>query len=193
MKVLLVSGSSGEKSTTRIVLADLQGRLEKLGCSVDFWDLASDPIGLFDVDTVYTSDDYRRVTSRAGEADVIIYGTPDYHGTISSTLKNIMDYLWTEVSGKLIGSVVGSYEKGLTVTDHIRTVTRQCYAWSLPYGVSFQEKSEVTFEKGVISENLSGRLDMMAHDILHYGTPLRDLRQESLTSDKPGFMAKYRK
>ena len=193
LNVLLVSGSSGQKSTTRVVLSRLDERLESLGCKVDFWDLAQNPLPLFDIDTTYSSEAYAEVSRRANEADVLVLGTPDYHGTMSSNLKNFLDHLWKELAGKLIGSVVGSYEKGLTVTDHIRTVSRQCYAWSLPYGVSFQEKSDVCFESGIKSEDLNSRIDMMASDLFRYGQILSDLRNEGLHGDMPSFMAHYRK
>ena len=133
------------------------------------------------------------MSARALAADAFILGTPDYHGTISSILKNFMDHLWKEMAGKLIGSVVASYDRGLTVTDHIRTVARQYYAWSLPYAVSFQEKVDILKDGTIPSESaLGGRIEMMAHDMVRYGTALRNLREESLSQDIPGFMAHYR-
>jgi len=50
-------------------------------------------------------------------AGAYILGTPDYHGSISSALKNFLDHFWQEFAGKLFASVVASHEKGLTVTD----------------------------------------------------------------------------
>lgn len=193
LHVLIASGSSGEKSTTRVVLAHLGERLESLGCTIDFWDLGQDPLPLFDIDTVYSSEKYKEVSGRASKADVLVFGTPDYHGTISSNLKNLLDHLWMELAGKLIGSVVASHEKGLTVTDHMRTVARQCYAWSLPYGVSFQEKADVTYDQGIISEDLNARIEMMASDLSRYGQILSQLRNEGLEGEMPTFMARYRK
>ena len=58
-------------------------------------------------------------------------------------MKNFLDHFWREFAGKLFASVVASHEKGLTVTDQLRTVARQCYAWSMPYGVSFADREDV--------------------------------------------------
>lgn len=191
---MVVSGSSGSQSATCSVLKRIDDQLRGIGAEVDFLDLAVDPLPLFDIDTVYSSDYYRALSARALAAEAFILGTPDYHGTISSILKNFMDHMWKEMAGKLIGSVVASYDRGLTVTDHIRTVARQYYAWSLPYAVSFQEKVDILKDGTIPSESaLGGRIEMMAHDMVRYGTALRNLREESLSEDIPGFMAHYRK
>lgn len=191
---MVVSGSSGSQSATCSVLKRIDDQLREIGAEVDFLDLAVDPLPLFDIDTVYSSDYYRALSARALAAEAFILGTPDYHGTISSILKNFMDHMWKEMAGKLIGSVVASYDRGLTVTDHIRTVARQYYAWSLPYAVSFQEKVDILKDGTIPSESaLGGRIEMMAHDMVRYGTALRNLREESLSEDIPGFMAHYRK
>ena len=68
--------------------------------------------------------------------DAIVIATPDYHGSMSGAVKNFLDYHWKEFTGKLFGYVVASHEKGLTVMDQLRTAVRQCYGWSLPYGVA---------------------------------------------------------
>lgn len=192
MQCLLVSGSSGSNSLTKKTLELLSEKLTLAGAQTDLWDLAQDPIPLFDIDTVYQSDYYHRLVQRASSADVVVLGTPDYHGTISSTLKNFLDHLWKEMAGKLIGTVVASYDKGLTVADHIRTVARQYYSWVLPYGVAFQEKKDMTHE-GIPSQELDQRLDMMAHDIVRYGQLLSQYRLQDLKSSYPGFLAHYRK
>ena len=58
---------------------------------------------------------------------------------MSSALKSFLDHFCKEFAGKLFASAVSSHEKGLNVTDQIRTLARQCYAWSMPYGASFAE------------------------------------------------------
>ncbi len=72
------------------------------------------------------------------------------------------------------------------------TVARQCYAWTLPYGVSFAEKEDV--KRGqVVSGALKKRLDMFVHDVRVYGTLLARQRRTDLAGTEPGFMAKHRK
>jgi FMN reductase len=124
-------------------------------------------------------------------ADVYILGTPDYHGSVSGAMKNFLDHFWHEFAGKLFGTVVASHEKGLTATDQLRTIARQCYAWTLPYGVSLAEKVDVK-DGHVTSETLRQRLEMMARDLRVYGQLLAVQRRSDLVGSDPGFMAKHR-
>ena len=191
LNALLVVGNLAKESTTRTVMVQLQDLLVAEGCQVDLFDCADEPLPLFDVKTSYSSESFPGIKERVVQADAIIIGTPDYHGCMSGATKNFLDHFWKEYGGKLFGSVVGSYEKGLTVHDQIRTVARQCYAWSMPYGVSFHEKADLE-DGNAIGENLNNRLLMLAADVAQYGRLLAGQRAKDLTSDGPGFMAHYR-
>jgi NAD(P)H-dependent FMN reductase len=122
---------------------------------------------------------------------VYLLGTPDYHGSMSSTIKNFLDHFWREFAGKLFATIVASHEKGLTVTDQLRTVARQCYAWSLPYGVSFSEREDI-LENQVLSASLSQRLEMFTRDVRVYGGVLAAQRAADLGCEEPGFLARHR-
>ncbi|MGN6644261.1 MAG: NADPH-dependent FMN reductase, partial [Verrucomicrobiota bacterium] len=124
-------------------------------------------------------------------ADVIILGTPDYHGSISSTLKNFLDHFWHEFAGKLFVPVVASHEKGLTVIDQLRTVARQCYAWTLPYAVSFSEQDFK--DEQIVNDTFKKRLEMMLRDARVYGELIATQRRNDLAGTEPGFLAKHRK
>lgn len=189
--ILAVVGSLNQNSVTRIVVNDAAGRLRALGCTVDVLDFFTEPLALFNPESAYEAAHYRPLQERVERADVYLLGTPDYHGSISSAMKNFLDHFWQEFAGKLFGSIVASHEKGLTVTDQLRTVARQCYAWSLPYGLSFSERDDLK-DGRVSSEALSKRLEMMAYDIRNYGAVLAAQRADDLTGDHPGFMARHR-
>jgi FMN reductase len=107
-------------------------------------------------------------------------------------MKNFLDHFWQEFAGKLFATIVASHEKGLTVIDQLRTVARQCYAWTLPYGVAFTEEIDVKDGK-VVSEALEKRLAMLIRDARVYGEALARQRRADLTGDEPGFMAKHRR
>src|SRR5436190_12620020 len=173
--ILAVVGSLNQNSVTRIVVNDAVGRLRALGCTVDVLDFFTEPLALFNPESAYEAAHYRPLQERVERADVYLLGTPDYHGSISSATKNFLDHFWQEFAGKLFGSIVASHEKGLTVTDQLRTVAGQCYAWSLPYGVSFVDREDVR-EGVVVSDTLKKRLDMMVYDIKSYGHLLAEQR-----------------
>ena len=106
-------------------------------------------------------------------ADAFVLATPDYHGSMSGSLKNFLDYFWSEFAGKTFGYIVASHEKGLTVMDQMRTAVRQCYGWSLTYGISINSEEDFDDKMELTNKKLMSRLDMMARDLVVYGKLLR--------------------
>jgi len=191
LRVLAVIGTLQRDSTSAVVMEHLADKMQKAGCLVDIIDFKKEPLALFDPDKTYQLPGYVGLQGRVDQADVIILATPDYHGSISGAMKNFLDHFWREFAGKLFATIVASPEKGLTVTDQLRTVARQCYAWSLPYGLAFSNETDVT--AGRISESFRARLEMMTKDLCVYGKLLAQQRRADLVTAEPGFMARYRK
>jgi len=192
LNVLAIAGSLNPGSVTRVAIDHLADLLREAGVSVEALDFHESPLPLFDPRQAWGRPEYLALKERVLRADVIVLGTPDYHGSISSTLKNFLDHFWKEFAGKLFATVVASHEKGLTVHDQLRTVARQCYAWTIPYGVSLQEKVDV-IDGRVASEALQSRLEMLARDIRVYGALLAAQRAADLAGNEPGMMAAHRK
>jgi FMN reductase len=192
LHVLAVVGSLNKVSNTRYVVNYAADQLKARGASVDVLDLLNEPLALFNPDHSHSADHFPQLKARVEKADAFILGSPDYHGSISSTMKNFLDHFWHEFAGKLFATIVASHEKGLTVTDQLRTVARQCYAWSLPYGLSFADKVDVK-DQVIVDEKFKSRLEMMAHDVRVYGEVLAKQRRADLAGNNPGFMARWRK
>src|SRR5205809_6128455 len=192
LQVLAVAGSLHRRSVTRAVVLHVAQRLKAGGCTVDLLDFETEPLPLYNPDTAYDAPGFDALQTRVERADVYVLGTPDYHGSMSSAMKNFLDHFWHEFAGKLFATLVASHEKGLTVTDQLRTVARQCYAWSLPYGVSFVEEDDVK-DGQIASESLKKRLEMLVRDVRVYGTILARQRQADLAASDPCFLARLRK
>ena len=193
LNVLAIVGSLKRKnSVTRAVVNHVSEALRARGCAVDILDLLETPLPLYNPELAYQEESFPALQSRVDRADAYILGTPDYHGSISSALKNFLDHFWQEFAGKLFASVVASHEKGLTVTDQLRTVARQCYAWSLPYGVACIDLEDVK-NGTIISNSLAQRLEMFVRDVDVYGQVLARQRKADLAGAEPGLMARRRK
>src|SRR5712691_8606612 len=163
LKILAVVGSLQRESVTRAVIGYVAEQLRAEGCAVDVLDFEKEPLALYNPDTAYDLPGYAELKARVERADVVVLGTPDYHGSVSGAMKNFLDHFWHEFAGKLFATIVASHEKGLTVTDQLRTVARQCYAWTLPYGVSFADDEDVKAGQ-VVSDALRQRLNMFVRD-----------------------------
>ncbi len=191
LKVLAVIGSLQKASVTRAVVQHAAERFRTQGCAVDVLDLAREPLPLYNPDTAHQHDQYPALQERVDRADVIVLGTPDYHGSLSGAMKNFLDHFWHEFAGKLFATIVASHEKGLTATDQLRTIARQCYAWTLPYGVSFTEKVDVR-DGRVVSEALTKRIEMLVRDARVYGALLARQRELDLAGQNAGFLDRHR-
>lgn len=192
LNILAVSGSRSLDSSDHKALELVLQSAAAQGANVRMLDLGATDMPMFHPNERPDTEATREAYDAVSWADVIVLGTPDYHGSMSGVLKNFLDHFWSEFSGKLFGYVVTSHEKGLTVMDQMRTVVRQCYGWSLPYGAAFD--SSEGFTDGIPEPALQARLRMMGRDLAIYGNVLRtqfraDLADESAES----FAARYRK
>jgi NAD(P)H-dependent FMN reductase len=192
LRIMAVAGSLQQNSVTRTVIQNVAEQLRASGCEVDLLDFQKEPLALYNPDTARELPGYTALQARVERADVFVLGTPDYHGSLSGAMKNFLDHFWREFAGKLIVTIVASHEKGLTVTDQLRTIARQCYAWCLPYGVSFTEELDVK-DGQIASETFRQRLEMLVRDARIYGELLARQRQADLAGKDKGFMARHRR
>ncbi|HEV3252843.1 MAG TPA: NAD(P)H-dependent oxidoreductase [Candidatus Acidoferrales bacterium] len=193
-KVLGVNGSKREGSKGAVALEIVLAACRLRGAETKLLDLRALELPMFRPDRPADSGAAREVTAHAAWADALVLSSPDYHGSMSGAMKNFLDYNWEEFAGKLFGHLCTSHEKGLTVMEHMRTVVRQCYGWSLPYGVSFHGESDFD-ERGVLhNTEVVQRLEMLARDLVVYGPVIRSQFLRDLAGDDPDtFAAAYRR
>ncbi|HAV61430.1 MAG TPA: NADPH-dependent FMN reductase [Verrucomicrobiales bacterium] len=192
LNVLVVCGSNSASSSTKVALAEIAGQLQQAGCAVDVLDLHDTQLPILNPESSWGADYYGPLKARVAKADAFVLGTPDYHGSISGAIKNFLDHFWKEFAGKLFATVVASHEKGLTVHDQLRTIARQCYAWTMPYGLSLDEKADLK-DGRIAGEVFAQRLTMLVRDLQVYGRLLAGQRAADLAGTEPGFLARHRK
>ena len=135
----------------------------------------------------------QKVTDDVKWAEAFILATPDYHGSMSGSMKNFLDYFWSVFAGKLFGYICASHEKGLTVMDQMRTAVRQCYGWSMPYGISVNGEEDFNGVE-ITNDKIKSRLEMLARDLVVYGKPIREQFVTDLQGTESNtFAAHYRK
>ena len=127
-------------------------------------------------------------------ADAFVLASPDYHGSMSGVMKNFLDHFWEEFAGKTFGYICASHEKGLTVMDQMRTAVRQCYGWSLPYGVSISGEQDFNDKAEIINNSLDRRLRILARDLVIYGSLIREQFLQDIADEdiSDTFAARYR-
>jgi NAD(P)H-dependent FMN reductase len=173
--ILGVSGSMRERSHSARALGLVLDACRAHGAETRLLDLRTLELPVFRPDRPCDAACAREAAEAVRWADAIVIATPDYHGSMSGAVKNFLDYHWKEFTGKLFGYVVASHEKGLTVMDQLRTAVRQCYGWSLPYGVSTHGAEDFDPANGALANpKLANRLRMLGRDVVVYGRLLRE-------------------
>lgn len=191
MLILAVISSPREESLSRIAVAAAVAVMREQGAEVTTLDLHETPLPLYSRYSVEKSDVFPAIAQLVANANAYLLSTPDYHGAMSGTLKNFLDYFWKEFAGKTFATVCASHEKGLTATDQIRTVIRQCYGWSLPYGVSIAEAD--SNGNAIINTAALHKLCMLGRDLVVYGKLLAaQFRHDFAGNEEQTFVAKYR-
>ena len=189
--VLGVAGSTRNASYSTRALSIALEYAKKHGAEVRLLDLSRVVLPLYDPSNP-ASKEVEHVTKEVAWADSFILASPDYHGSMSGTIKNFLDYFYEEFAGNLFGYIVASHEKGLTVMEQMRTAVRQCYGWSMPYGVSVGGQQDFAGSE-ISNERLAKRVEMMSRDLVVYGRLLRSQFASDVVGTEPNtFAAHYR-
>lgn len=180
---------SSSTATLRIVLDLIKGH----GAESRLLDLKRTSLPLYNPNKNKPTEEIVKIKEDVLWADAFILATPDYHGSMSGTMKNFLDYFWAEFAGKTFGYICASHEKGLTVMDQMRTSVRQCYGWSLPYGISVNRTEDLKDGK-VVNSKVKSRLEMLARDLTIYGNIIHKQFLSDLEKDSSDtFASIYRK
>lgn len=190
-RVLGVGSSLRDKASSTTALSVALNLASKYGAETRLFDLRQNKLPLYDPGENNSNLEIKKIQEDVSWADALILSTPDYHGSMSGAMKNFLDYFWAEFAGKTFGYICASHEKGLTAMDQMRTAVRQCYGWSMPYGVSLTDSED--FTDGKMNSKLESRLDMLARDLVVYGTILRQQFVKDLGDSDNTFASRYRK
>lgn len=122
------------------------------------------------------------------DAHALLIGTPEYHGGMSGALKNVFDYLYPEVNGKLLGLVVATgTDMGTSAVGQLREMAGYLGAWTLPAAVTagiadFDEAGQLANPRVV------DRLQRLGRDLTVYGEQLFErFRQDSVSGGGPEY------
>ena len=155
IKVVGICGSIRKNSYTyKVVELALRGAAE-MGVATQLIDLNQYELGFCTADDKDYPADVFRLRKDVGEAQGIILGTPEYHGSFSGVLKNALDLMsFDEFSQKVIGlvSVSAGAMGAMNALTSLRTVGRTLHAWVVPQQVAIPNVYKVFGPDGEISD-----------------------------------------
>ena len=192
LKILGVASSMRESSYSTHVLKLALEKAEKRGVETKLLDLRELQLPMYRPEQ-NGSPELDKVTEYVKWADAFVLASPDYHGSMSGVMKNFLDFFWSDFAGKTFGYICASHEKGLTVMDQMRTAVRQCYGWSMPFGVSVNSDQDFDKQGNITNENILSRIETIARDLVVYGSLIADQYKKDLQSkESDTFAARYR-
>jgi len=139
------------------------------GVRTDLLDLREFDLPVFDADD-RDAGDAEALTRRVRAADSVILGTPVYHGSYSSALKNALDYCgFDEFEDTTVGLLCvagGSFPT--TTLDHLRSVARAVNAWVVPHQVAIPRAREAFDGDDLREEDVAERVDTLGRRMVEY-------------------------
>lgn len=170
MKILAVYGSSGPQSQSARIVRLVTEAATAAGAQVDLLDLLQTPLPLFRPD--HRFEDVAlvgEIRQRCDSARGFMLVSPEYHGCMSSWMKNFFDFHYHEFAGKAFGlaaSTGGSM--GVSCNTQMRVAIQHCHGWALPYQVAVR-KSDFDEQGRLHNAAARDRLERMGRDLKIYG------------------------
>jgi NAD(P)H-dependent FMN reductase len=144
VRVVGISGSLRERSYTRRAVEIALHGANRSGAHTQLIDLRKYRLPFCDGREEETSypGDVASLRETVQQAQGLILGTPEYHGSFSGVLKNVVDLMgFDELEGKMIGlvGVAGGAMGALGALTALRSVGRAVHAWVIPDQASIPE------------------------------------------------------
>ena len=139
------------------------------GVQTNCIDLRELSLPMFDTDADDAGDASAH-KARIGTADAVVLGTPVYHGSYSSALKNALDYCgFDEFEDTTVGLLCvagGSFPT--TTLDHLRSVCRALDAWVVPHQVAIPAARNSIEGGEIVDDGVGERVEVLGQRMVEY-------------------------
>lgn len=161
MKILLLCGSIAEKSHTLSLLEYIGRLFSEKNHEVSLWDLKQKPLPFalpaYHRDpTLHPDEAVRNFVDEIKQSDIIILGSPLYHGSFSGVLKNALDNLsYDALREKWVGLVgnSGSLRADHLELNHLRQVVNTLFGYSAQTHVGSNKADYSETDQGYVLED----------------------------------------
>lgn len=172
MKALIFNGALDRRanSTPARITEHLKQRLEAQEVGTSVFNIVDSGVPLFDTTLHKAPHGVEVMNHIFREADIHIWLTPLYHGSMTGVMKNCLD--WLEYSAKLpnpylTGKLIGlvCWADGVQAMQGINAmdaVAKSLRAWTSPYSVPIQRK-DLFDDNGNISHPYQERFGRLLH------------------------------
>ncbi len=183
IRVTGVCGSMSADGTTKKALSvALKGAAE--------FDAETTLLELRDFDLVFygsvPQDEYPpdvlRLRKALKDSQGIILATPEYHGSLTGALKNMLDLMRIEdFETKIIGlvGVAGGHIGAINSLNTMKTICRNLHCWVLPQEVSIADSAQTFNDDGIVKDPaLEERLLNVGRQVVKFASVQQKVQQD---------------
>ena len=175
MKIVGIAGSmNSNNSTTKQAVAIVLDAAKAAGADIEMIHLADWNLPIYDdrEDATTYPEIVHRFVQKISEADGLVIGSPEYHGTITGALKNAIDFLegrhLRDKQVALIGVAGGSMGATNTVNT-LQLIMRNLHAWPLPASPSIPSAYNAFTSEGKLKdERLQARMESLGQQLVQF-------------------------
>lgn len=126
--------------------------------------------------------DVLRLRRQLRESQGIILATPEYHGSLSGALKNMLDLMSTEdLEAKIVGliGVAGGHIGAINSLNTMKTVCRNLHCWVLPQEVSIADSAHAFNDDGSANDSaIEDRLLNIGRQVVKFASVQKKVQQD---------------
>jgi FMN reductase len=116
------------------------------------------------------------------ESQGIILATPEYHGSLTGVLKNMLDLMSIEdLETKIVGliGVAGGHVGAINSLNTMKTICRNLHCWVLPQEVSIAESARAFDDDGSVKDPaLEERLLNVGRQLVKFASVQQRVQQD---------------
>jgi FMN reductase len=183
IKILGICGSLQENGNTKTALQIALNGAVEFGAEVTLLELRDLELVFFG--SVAESDypaDIERLRTTIRESQGVVLATPEYHGSMSGTLKNMLDLMSIDdFETKIVGlvGVAGGHTGAINSLNTMKTICRNLHCWVLPQEVSIANSAAAFGDDGhAIDNTLQERLLNIGRQAVKFASLQRKVQHD---------------
>jgi len=170
IRILGLLGSLRERSRTELALNRSLAAAQLEGAETSVFDLRKSPLPFCDGrDPSLYPETVHELRRQVEQADALLFASPEYIGSYSAAIKNVLDFLGPDhLRGKIAGVIgVAADHSASNTVYHLSTILLRCGCWVVPIHAQIPA-SEIIFEQSdsPSAQKMLSILDALGRDIV---------------------------
>ena len=173
VKLVALGGSLGEQSTSLTAARVALEGAAAAGAHTELYDVRQLDLPMYVPNAADVPDAARRFCESVYTCEGMLWSSPLYHGTISGSFKNALDWLQllgdrqpTYLTDKVIGLIsTAGGTQGLQAVNTMEFVVRALRGWAVPLVIPIPQAWRVFQEGQILNESVAAQLRALGAEV----------------------------